>query len=192
MRNDVPKLQKAWDRIFDAWWLDFAFVIVALSAVLIIPVVSSRVDLLGHLGLARRVGVYSDMITIASLLGGFSTLAFSAYIGWTGRGVERVKRAIGRKLMIVWIASIATPWIAALAILIAKIQDSGAAWTPNPSRWIALAAVALVILSLIRTVMIFVILADLKDNQAAPTKVLNNTHLAVPDDRLIRRTGTGH
>lgn len=184
-------LRRAWERLFDAWWLDMSLVVVALTAVLIIPAAAERVDLLAHLGLERRLGIYSDMITIASLLGGFSTLAFSAYIGWTGRGVDRVKRAIGQKLMVVWISSIATPWIAALAIVVAKIQDSGPAWSTNPARWVALAAVVLVILSLFRTVVIFVILADMKDNQGAPTKVLNTAKLAVPAERMNRKTGTG-
>lgn len=176
--------------LFDAWWLDAVLVCVALAAVLVIPAVWAHLDLLGRLDLDRRLGIYSDLITISSLLGGFSTLAFSAYIGWTGRGIDRVKRKIGRPLMVVWMTCLATPWVAALAIGVAKIFDDGPAWTSNPSRWIALAALALVILALVRTIVIFVVLADLRDNQGAPTKTFNTTMLAVPEDRL-KRTGTG-
>lgn len=169
MTNRTPRKRTAWSRLFDAWWLDVAIVTVALAAVLLIPVLQTYIDLLGRLDLERRLGVYANFITVASLLAGFSTLAFSAYLGWTSRGITRVKDRVGPMLMVVWIAAIATPWFSTLVILVASIYDDGGAWSPVPARWFALAAMVLVILTLVRTVAIFVALSDVNDNPGTPT-----------------------
>lgn len=155
--------------MFDAWWLDVAIVAAVLTAVLLFPVLQTNIDLLGRLDLDRRLGVYANLITVASLLAGFSTLAFSAYLGWTSRGIARVKDKVGPTLMVVWIAAIATPWFSTLVILVASIYDVGGPWSPVPARWFALAAMVLVVLTLVRTVAVFVALSDVNDNPGTPT-----------------------
>lgn len=188
MRDPAKQERTAWSRLFDAWWLDVAAVAVALTAVLVFPLLRTHIDLLGRLDLDRRLDVYANLITVASLLAGFSTLAFSAYLGWSSRGIERVKSRVGQKLMVVWIVAIATPWFSTLVILVASIYDEGDAWSDATSRWFALAAMILVILTLARTVAIFIVLSDLNDNPGTPTLLPTDKPLRV---RQRGRTGEG-
>ena len=172
------------DRLFDAWWLDALLVLSVFLAVTLFPVISDRVDLLGRLTLERRLDAYTDLITIAALLGGFSSLAFTTYLGWSSRGIRRVKSKIGLRLLVVWLSCIATPWVCALLIWFAKILDEGPVASENDARWLALAALVLLLISLLRSLIIFVDLAKYNDEDPQQNFPQTSASLAVPAHRL--------
>lgn len=158
------------ERLFEWWWLDplIAAAVVAVLAREVDP--GTGVDILGAIPLADRQDAYSDLITITTFLAGFSTVAFTVYLGWSSRGVATVRRLVGDRLLKMWIGALALPWLAAMTIWVAKVMDRGDVPPAAASRWIAVAAVLVVATSVARTVVVFVQLAGIEMNPAPATR----------------------
>jgi hypothetical protein len=168
--KEESPIKRALDWIFDAWWLDATFAALLFVGAQLYPERLTWVDILGRLDLQRRIESYADLISISSLLAGFTSLAFATYLGWHSRGISRVKGVVGKKLLPVWIAGIATPWVGAILVWIAKVSDEGKAGEGNFARWLAISAFLMVILSLVRTMIIFLSLAKLDEENPQAIK----------------------
>lgn len=172
------------DKMLDAWWFDIPVaVLVFLLAVLLKPA-GNVVDLLGRLSLERRLNLYTDLITIATLLGGFLGLAFTTYLGWSSRAVTRVKNIAGDRLLIVWLLGIASPWLSAFLVWLAKALDRGDVGSSNNARWLAFSAVLLMFLTFMRLMTLFIKLAKLNDQPFKHNSPVNPDPLVVPDHFL--------
>lgn len=176
------------DKAFDAWWLDILVTMFAFLLVTFVPVVGRAFDLLGRLSLERRLSVYTDLITIATLLGGFLGLAFTTYLGWSSRGILHVKDKVGDRLLVVWLVGIASPWLSALLVLLAKVLDNGNEHSHSIARWFVLAAALLLVLTFVRLMTLFVKLAKLNDESSQLKYLVNSESLSVPQHFLTPRS----
>lgn len=127
------------------------------------------VDLLGRLPLADRRSVYTDMLQLATIFGGFGGVIFSVYLGMQGRRIRTIKQHVGVPLLRVWLFALTVPWVSAVMLIIARILDRGAIRSENFARWIAVAALALVVLQLVRSLWVFYQLAAIDLQGDAPT-----------------------
>jgi hypothetical protein len=121
-------------------------------------------DVLGQLGLADRRAAYANMLQLTAIFAGFSGVGFAIYLGLGSRAVRQIKLSAGVPLLRVWLAALVTPWVCTLVLVFCGIMDRGGKDSGNVVRWVALAALGLVILQLGRIVWVFYELAvtDLK------------------------------
>lgn len=162
--------QAAKARWVDWWWIDLIVVAVAVLVCLLVVRPGTGVDALGRLSLGERRLLYTDLLTIATFFAGFASVAFTAYLGLSGRSVELVRRLSGERILRVWIAEISIPWFAALGIWIASLLDAGTPPT-NPARWFALGAMLLIALVVARSTWLFGSLAGLALEKPAPATI---------------------
>jgi hypothetical protein len=157
------------DRAVQWWWLDLP--VAGLGVILIAARVrpGTGVDLLGQLDLETRRAIYTDLMQIAALFAGFSGVIFAVYLGLSSRGVRQVKDMVGKQLLTMWLFALTVPWVAALLLILAKVLDRGEMASPNVARWLAVAAVVLVAIELLRILWIFYQIAviDLRGVQPA-------------------------
>lgn len=162
-------ITKLFDWVFDAWWLDWALVISLTLVAAAFVEDGSALDILYSIPGDARSGSYSDLLTVAALLAGFSSVAFTTYLGWNSRGIGRVRQHAGRKISRTWISLIAGPWIAALSIWVVRVVDRGDPPT-NDSRWIVIGALLLVVLNVLRCLWVFTELLKTETSDSAPTQ----------------------
>jgi hypothetical protein len=151
------------DRAYEWWWLDAPVVVAGTVAAARVVAPGTGIDILGGVDLATRREAYGDLITITSLVAGFSTLAFTIYLGWSSRKVSTVKRIAGPRLLAMWLGLIGTPWICSLVVWVSKVMDRGDEPT-NLARWAAVGAMVLALLSVMRSVLMFAQLAGLESS----------------------------
>jgi hypothetical protein len=154
-----------------AWWIQWWWADALLAtAIAIILRESLRpatgADLLGQLGLADRRAAYANMLQLTAIFAGFSGVGFAIYLGLGSRSVQQIKTSAGAPLLRVWIAALVTPWICTLVLVFCGITDRGGRGSANFTRWVAIAALAVVVLQLARIIWIFYQLA-LTDLEAA-------------------------
>lgn len=152
-----------------AWWIQWWWLDAFLAAALVVILhESSRsgtgVDVLGRLGLSDRRAVYTNMLQLTAIFAGFSGVGFAIYLGLGSRAVRQIKLSAGAPLLRVWLAALVIPWICALILVFCGVTDRGGRDSGNLTRWVALAALAVVVLQLARIVWVFYELAvtDLK------------------------------
>jgi hypothetical protein len=128
---------------------------------------ATGVDVLGQLLLADRRNVYTDALQLTTLFAGFNSVGFTIYLGFSSRNIRRIKQAVGASLLKVWIAALVTPWMCAIIMVCCYVTDRGGKGSGNLTRWIAIAALTIVVLQMIRIVWIFFQLAvtDLQGDQ---------------------------
>lgn len=165
------------------WWTDG---LIAGGLALILGC-SSRpgtgVDLLGALKLPARLAAYDNMLQLTVIFAGFSGVGFTIYLGLSSRAVQQIKTRAGKALLRVWMAAIVIPWVCALMLVLCGITDRGGLETHNLTRWIAVAAINLVILQMARIVWIFYQLAAIElDGGAAASPRTSSEEV-----RVIRR-----
>jgi hypothetical protein len=154
----------------ERWWLD---VPVASLSVVVLDFASrpgTGVDLLGKLSLSDRRAAYTDMLQLAIIFAGFSGVIFAIYLGMQGKGVEGVRKLVGDKLLRLWLAALLMPWLSAVVIILARIIDRGEVSSTNFARWLATAAVIVVLTQLFRVTWIFYQLAMLNAQQLQPSR----------------------
>ncbi|UOW02983.1 hypothetical protein MU580_11965 [Clavibacter michiganensis subsp. michiganensis] len=166
--------------LFAAWWLDYLLVAGAVIAAVKLVPDCSAFDILGQLPLDDRREAYSDLITIAALLAGFTSVAYTTYLGWQSSAIERLRARAGRRLQRIWIALIAAPWFATLLLWAVKVTDRGNNEPTNDVRWLALAGLALVIASVIRSVWVFL---ELFETHQVKKQPVQNTATEMPQVR---------
>lgn len=147
-----------------AWWVQWWWTDLIMAAVVVIilrqtahPATGS--DVLGQLKLADRQVVYTDALQLTAIFAGFSGVAFTIYLGLGGRSVRRVKVSAGASLLKVWLAALITPWACAIIMICCLVTDRGDKGSGNITRWVALGALLVVVLQMIRIVWIFYQLA---------------------------------
>jgi hypothetical protein len=153
------------------WWIDF---LLATALVVILHQIAHHgagADALGALKLSDRQAAYADALQMTAVFGGFSAVAFTVYLGLSGRSVRRIKAAAGKPLLNAWIASLVTPWICAVVMVCCVVTDRGDGGSGNLTRWVALAALAVVLLQMVRLVWIFyqLAIADLEESTSGKT-----------------------
>lgn len=116
-------------------------------------------DVLGQLKLADRRAVYADALQLTAVFAGFSGVAFTIYLGLGSRNVRRVKVSAGTSLLRVWLAALITPWVCAVIMICCAATDRGDEASRNITRWVAIAALIVVVLQMVRIVWIFYQLA---------------------------------
>lgn len=167
-------------KIIDAWWVDYLLgVVVFFVGSQFIPR-NSSLDILGSVNLDRRLSLYTDLITISTLLAGFLGLAFTSYLGWSSKNIEDVQRQAGNHLLRIWLVGIGTPWACALLIWLAKIHDQGNYHSGNLSRWIVLASLVPLIMSFTRIVYLYFLLAGAELHSSKPTVGVSKKRLSTP------------
>jgi len=171
-----------------AWWIQlwWADVVVAALFVAVLYLAArpgTGVDLLGGLALSARLSVYTNMLQLTAIFAGFSGVAFAIYVGLDSRMVRQVKSTAGSPLLRVWIAALVTPWLCALVLVFCGATDRGQGASHNFTRWVALAALVLVILQMVRIVWIFYQLAvtDVRGEEVAKPRV------SAEEIRVVRR-----
>lgn len=159
------------DRWVQWWWIDVPVAAVVVLLIMWIPGVYPVVDLLGHLKLADRRSIYTDLLTIATLFAGFSTLATATYLGWSSRGVRAVQNLVGQDLIRLWLSATTMPWVCALVLVVVKMVDRGSPPT-NPTRWIAVGTLIVVGEQLARVIYLFYSLAmiEQRNNNRKPVR----------------------
>jgi choline-glycine betaine transporter len=169
------KAKAAATRLY-AWWVQWWWtdLVVATALVVILrqtahPATGS--DALGQLTLADRRAIYADTLQLTAVFAGFSGVAFTIYLGLGSRKVSRVKVSAGVPLLRVWLAALITPWICAVIMICCAVTDRGDKASGNITRWVAIAALLVVILQMIRIVWIFYQLAitDLEASKQVPS-----------------------
>lgn len=160
----TTSMSKGAERLAEAWWIDLPVVAMVTVAVASTTEVGRGIDLLGAVELTRRTAAMTSLITICSFFAGFTTLAFSVYLGMKSKGVQALRKVVGGRLLHLWLAQLATPWLATLAIWVAALADRGITAPTNDWRWVAMAAVLAVVVSLGRSVYIFAQLATLESS----------------------------
>ncbi|MGC4782007.1 hypothetical protein ACLQ3A_10210 [Micromonospora zamorensis] len=151
------------------WWADVAAV-VAVTAVCAWTVApGTGADLMGQLSLADRRNVYTDLLTLTTIFAGFGGVVFAIFIGLQSRSVREIKSQVGEHLLRVWLSALLAPWVSAFAIITAKILDRGGKGSVNEARWIAVAAMSLVALQLLRVLWVFYSLATIDSQDGDPT-----------------------
>jgi hypothetical protein len=161
------------------WWTDLLLAL-ALTAILHqTDHVGTGVDVLGALKLTDRQATYTDALQMTAVFGGFSTVAFTIYLGLNSRSVRRIKVAAGKPLLKAWIASLVTPWVCAIVMVCCVVTDRGDSGSGNLTRWVAIAALVVVLLQMIRLVWIFYQLAIADLEESAPVKTVSDEELRV-------------
>lgn len=172
------------------WWTDF---LLAAALVVILRQTShpgTGVDVLGQLQLADRQAAYADVLQLTALFGGFSTVAFTVYLSLSSRNVRKVKVAVGIPLLRVWIAALVTPWLCAVVMVCCVVTDRGDQGSGNFTRWIAFAALVIVLLQMVRIVWIFYQLAIVDIQETTPVKSVSDKEVQVVS-RAMRSRGLG-
>ena len=99
--------------------------------------------------------MYANMLQVTAIFAGFSGVAFAVYVGLGSRSVRQIKSRAGAPLLRVWLAALVTPWVCAIVLVFCGITDSGKRGSENIARWIALAALLVVVLQMIRIAWVF-------------------------------------
>lgn len=165
------------------WWADF---LLATALIIILRQTAhpgTGVDVLGELTLTARQTAYADALQLTAVFGGFSTVAFTIYLGLTSRTVQRVKAAAGTPLLKVWIAALVTPWLCAVVMVSCVVTDRGDGASANLTRWVAIGALTVVLLQMIRLIWIFYQLAAADVESSAQVKDASKEEV-----RVIRPT----
>jgi hypothetical protein len=139
-------------RVF-AWWIQWWWIDPLIAAVLVIILrepfrVGTGADILGQLSLADRRSTYTNMLQLAAIFAAFSGAGFLIYLGFSSRGVQQIRASAGEALLRVWLAALVTPWVCALVLVFCGVTDTGGKDSPNLTRWIAMAALAVVVFQL--------------------------------------------
>lgn len=158
------------DFVFQAWWLDYVLAAILTTVAIIFVTPGGVLDPLGQLPLDERRSAYGDLITIAALLAGFTSVAFTTYLGWQSRAIERLQDAKRRPLDRLWVVLIAAPWLCALALWGVRVADRGECLPDNPARWVALAAMLIVLTSVLRSLWLFMELLPLSTKKGGGTQ----------------------
>lgn len=158
------------DRWVQWWWIDVPLAAALTLFFAFTPGVHAVFDLLGNLRLADRRSIYTDMLTIATLFAGFSTLATATYLGWSSRGVRAVRDLVGKDLLWLWLSATTMPWLCATTLVIVKMVDRGTPPT-NPTRWIAIGTLIVVGEQLARVIYLFYSLAMIEQRPNSQTPV---------------------
>jgi hypothetical protein len=167
-----------------AWWVQCWWTDLLLAAALTVILhetahAGTGVDVLGALKLADRQAVYTDALQLTAVFGGFSAVAFTVYLGLNSRTVRRIKVNSGKPLLNVWIASLVTPWLCAVVMVCCVATDRGDSGSGNLTRWVAFAALTVVLLEMIRLIWIFYHLAVAELGESTPTKTVSDEELHV-------------
>jgi hypothetical protein len=156
-----------------AWWIQWWWVDALLAATIAVLLRESLragtgADLLGELKLVDRLAAYTNMLQLTAIFAGFSGVGFAIYVGLNSRSVQKVKVQAGAPLLRVWLAALVTPWICTLTLVFCGITDRGDKDSANFTRWVALAALTVVVLQLARIVWIFYQLSAAEFEAARP------------------------
>lgn len=167
-----------------AWWVQWWWTDLLLAAALTVILhetahAGTGVDVLGALKLTDRQSIYADALQMTAIFGGFSTVAFTVYLGLSSRSVRRIKVAAGKPLLNAWIASLVTPWLCAVVMVCCVATDRGDAGSANLTRWVAIAALVIVLLQMVRLVWIFYQLAAADLEESTPVKTVSDEELRV-------------
>jgi hypothetical protein len=170
------------ERLIRWWWLDLLTVTVggALCAWLVAP--GTGVDLLGRLDLNNRRNVYTDMLQLAAIFAGLGGVVFAIFLGLQSRSVAEIKSRVGEQLLRVWLSALLSPWFSAFVLIVVKIVDRGGRGSVNVARWVAAAAITLVIFQLVRVLWVFYQIAILEIRPEVPT-----IKTAAEPARVVRR-----
>ena len=151
------------------WWLDLLIVGVLVLAVGLTVDPGTGIDVLGQLGLDERRRIYTDMLQLAIIFGGFGGIVFAIFLGLQSKTVTEVKSRVGHHLIKIWLSALLVPWVAAFAIVAASILDRGDVASVNMARWLAVGATVLVAIQLVRVSWVFYNIAVLEVQKPVPT-----------------------
>jgi hypothetical protein len=170
-------------RVF-AWWVQWWWTDLIMAAALVIILrqtahAASGSDVLGQLKLADRRAVYADGLQLTTIFAGFSTVAFTIYLGLGSRGVRRIKVSVGVSLLRVWLAALITPWVCAVILICCVVTDRGDRASGNVTRWVAIAALLIVVLQMVRIVWIFYQLAITDLESAKPVASIGKEEVRI-------------
>jgi hypothetical protein len=121
----------------------------------------------------------TDALQMTAVFGGFSTVAFTVYLGLNSHTVKRIKVNSGKPLLRAWIASLVTPWLCAVVMVCCVVTDRGGSGSGNLTRWVAIGALVAVLLQMIRLVWIFYQLAIADLEESTPEKTVSDNELRV-------------
>ena len=172
------------------WWVDFVVAAILVSALHQAAHAGSGSDVLGELKLADRQSAYADALQMTSVFGGFSTLAFTIYLGLNSSTVKRIKVAAGVPLLKVWIAALVTPWLCAVLMVCCVVTDRGDQGSSNVTRWVAIAALVVVLLQMVRIIWIFYQLAVADTQGSGPAKAVSDEEVRIVTSRRLGAQGT--
>jgi hypothetical protein len=147
-----------------AWWIQWWWTDLLLAAAVVVVLAESAhpgtgVDVLGQIDLADRQGAYTDALQLTSIFAASNGVVFAIYLGFASRRVQQVKIAVGVSLLKVWLAALILPWVCAIIIVGCDVTDRGGHASGNVSRWVAIAALIVVFLQVIRIMWVFYQLA---------------------------------
>lgn len=147
-----------------AWWIQWWWVDPVIAALTVGILRESLrtgtgADILGQLNLADRRSNYANMLQLAAIFAAFSGAGLLIYLGFTSRRVEHIRAQAGIALLRVWLAALVTPWLCALILVFCGITDRGGKDSSNATRWVALAALLVVVLQIARVIWILYQLA---------------------------------
>jgi hypothetical protein len=159
----VKKLLKYGGRLW-AYWIQFWWIDLLLAATVTVILrqllrPATGADVLGQLDLADRRAAYTNMLQVTAIFAGFSGVGFTIYLGLGSRSVHQIKSTAGMPLLRIWVAALVTPWACTLILVFCDITDRGGRASDNVSRWVAIGALALVVLQLVRIIWVFYQLA---------------------------------
>jgi hypothetical protein len=170
-------------RLF-AWWVQWWWTDLIIATVLVIvlrqtahPATGS--DVLGQLKLADRQTVYTDALQLTAIFAGFSSVAFTIYLGLGSRNVRQIKVSAGVSLLRVWLAALITPWVCAVIMICCLVTDRGDRASGNFTRWVAFTALFVVILQMVRIIWIFYQLAAADLEASKPVASISKKEVRV-------------
>lgn len=168
-RTLAAMMSDSWLRPLQWWWLDLPLAAVTVIVASSLAESGTGVDLLGQLSLVERREVYTDLLQLSTIFAGFGGVVFAIYLGFQSRRIRLLKEQVGKLLLHIWLAAILTPWMSAFALVVARITDRGGVASPNFARWLACAAIIVVLIQLARIVWVFYQLAMIDMKPQEPT-----------------------
>lgn len=151
-----------------AWWID----------VLVAAIVSVGGIWLSHaagfmpfayVADPQMLSLFGQLLSLATFFAGFTTVAFTTYLSMKGDVTRQLKRAKGREVLRVWLQVILLSWVASLMMWVANVglaEPLPAIW----GRWLAMGALALLVIQLGRVVALFWMMASLEHVETRPAR----------------------
>lgn len=165
------KREKFFDWFREAWWTDLIFgALIIFAGVNWVTPNHHDWDVLGLVTQDKRWEAYASLLSIVTFFAGFTSLSFAAYLGFKGRAMASLNKRAGKRLKTMWAGLIVMTWLSAVAVWVASIIDGRPDATAVWPRWLALAALCIMFVQLLRVMWLLFSLQEVQETEIEPAR----------------------